>query len=101
MVTSEPDTSAAATNGKTADEMSPGMRRESGTRGEGRGARDEGLGARVTVRSFTSMVASIAASIRSVWSRAGPGWRMVVGPSAYSPASSSALLTWALAMARV
>ena len=34
-------------------------------------------------------------SMRSVWSREGVGSRTVTGPSAQSPARSSAVLTWA------
>ena len=38
-----------------------------------------------------------ASSISSVWSRVGSGSTTVVGPAAYSPASSTHDLTWALA----
>ena len=43
----------------------------------------------------TSISAPIAASIRSVWSREGPGSSIVLAPSARSAASSTALFTCA------
>ena len=47
------------------------------------------------------MSAPAAASISSVWVRVATGSRTTVSPSASSPASRTAPLTWALAMGGV
>ena len=49
-----------------------------------------------TRRPSTFTSAPIAASITSVWSRVRTGSTTAVSPSAYSPASRTADLTWAL-----
>ena len=87
---SEPGRSVAAARKGAADEKSPGTSSESG---ESRSA-----GHTVATGGLRSTRAPAPASIRSVWSRLGAGSTTVVGPpAAYSPASSTHDLTWALA----
>ena len=94
MVRCDWGTSSPAASRKAAEEMSPGTAMSSGVRGR--------LGRSLVVtRPSTRIGAPMAASMRSVWSRAGPGWRTMARPSLYSPASSRADLTWALATGSV
>src|SRR2546422_465344 len=76
----------AATSRKAADEMSPGTETVVPRRSPG---------VSVTDRSPVTSCAPNCRSIRSEWSRDGAGSVTDTGPSAYSPASRTADLTWA------
>ena len=84
-----PGTSVAATTKGAADEKSPGT---STSPSESRST-----GRTVTLVGRTVTLAPASCSMRSVWSRVGAGSTTVVSPSAYSPASSTADFTCALA----
>ncbi len=88
-VTSLFGNSDAATSKNAADEKSPGTVKSSGC--------SSLPGCRTMVSPCVTRSAPIAASIRSVWSRAGPGWTTAVAPLACNPANKIALFTWALA----
>ena len=85
----EPGRAAAATSQKAALEMSPGT------------VKSQACGvwppsSEIALPSWRVWMPN-EASMRSVWSRVSAGWMTVVVPSAKSPASSTALFTWALA----
>src|SRR5205807_4971413 len=89
MVTDQSGRSAAAAIQKADDEKSPGTDRSIGRSGCWDG--------RTTTPSAVALTSvPIARSSRSVWSRVATGSTTVVGPLAESPASRSALFTWAL-----
>ena len=88
-ITDQPGRSAAAAIQKAADEKSPGIASSTGRSGWCDG--------RITTPSaVASTSVPIARKSRSVWSRVGVRSTTVVGPLADSPASRSALFTWAL-----
>ena len=89
MATSESGTAAAAAAQKAAAEGSPGTARARGPSGE--------PPTTATAPSSWFTGTPNAASARSVWSRVGAFSRTRVVPAACSPASSTALLTCALA----
>ena len=93
MVTAAPGVIAAATRKKAAEEISPGT---STRQARGRCPPRSLTEANPPALSRPSAIPK-PRSMRSVWSRQGPGSRTVVSPSAYSPASSRQDLTWALA----
>ena len=84
---SDPGTIAAPAIQNAAALASPGADTSKG--------RSAAPGRTVILGPSTSISAPIAASIRSVWSRDGPGSSIVLAPSARSAASSTALLTCA------
>ena len=84
----------AATMKKAAEEMSPGTRAFTAAR-SWPGVNE------ITPFPSLVMAAPRALSMRSVWSRAGPGSLIVVGLEACNPAKRMADLTWALATGRV
>ena len=81
--------SAAATSQADAAEGSPGTSSSNGRSFAGP--------VTVVMRPSRWIGTPMKASIRSVWSRVGPGVSMIVSPVALSPASAAAPSTWALA----
>ena len=83
----EPGTSSAEARGNAALEGSPGTSRSKARRVEPE---------HTSISSPSPVTfAPIALSIRSVWSRERPPPRTVVEPTAVSPESNNADLTWA------
>ena len=91
--TSLPGVIAAATRKNAADDKSAGTVTSTGD--------SAAAGSIVTWLFPRRTLAPIAASMRSVWSRLGPGSITVTGLAAYSPAISSALFNCALATGSV